>query len=169
MKKNKIFYTSFFFLLTLVSCIAINAQNLKEEKKDIYVIYQSKFYMNSVQVGETFYNSKTGIYKIYEKTPSTFIDQQIIVHIDNKNLIKIYNEYKKLNISNKKLCTKSSEEDVLIEDSILFNSEQINKVRKCSVNENEQADIYMITSHLLNLIKSSEQYKKAFPNADWEM
>ncbi|AZA81764.1 hypothetical protein EG341_23605 [Chryseobacterium lactis] len=138
---------------------------------DVFIVFYSQFYINSILVGEKYYNSKTGVYRIYEKTSSTFIDKKIKITLLQKDLNDIYNKYKELKIPNKKLCMKMKEEneDILIERQILVNSENINDVKECAVKDDEQANIDMITSQLLNLIKTSDEYKKTFPQADWEM
>ncbi|WP_336962804.1 hypothetical protein [Chryseobacterium contaminans] len=165
--KNILFI--FFFLSQLISCSL--PLNSKVKQSEVFIVFHSRFFINSILVGEKYFNSRTGFYKIYEKTSSTFIDKKIKVTLSQEDVNNIYNKYKKLDIPNKKSCMKMTEEneDILIERQILINSDDIDEVKECAVKENEQANINMITSQLLNLIKSSEEYKKAFPQTDWEM
>lgn len=165
--KNILFI--FFFLSQLISCSL--PLNSKVKQNEVFIVFHSRFFINSILVGEKYFNSRTGVYKIYEKTSSTLIDKKIKVALSQEDVNNIYNKYKKLAIPNKKLCMKMIEEneDILIERQILINSDDIDEIKECSVKENEQANIDMITSQILNLIKSSDEYKKAFPQADWEM
>jgi hypothetical protein len=157
------------FLLPIISCFL--PLKSRSTNSDVLVVFHSRFYINSILVGEKYYNSKTGVYKIYEKTSSTFIDKKIKITLLQKDVYDIYDKYKELKIPNRKLCMKMKEEneDILIERQILVNSDNINEFKECAVKDYEQANIDMITSKLLNLIKSSEEYKKAFPQADWEI
>lgn len=157
-----------FILLKLASCSL--SPNLKIRESKEFIVFHSRFYINSILVGEKYFNSKTGIYKIYEKTPSTFIDKEIKINLSKQDVNTIYNKYKILNIPNKKLCMEMKEEgkDILIERQMLINSDNIHELKECAAKENDQANIDMIISQLLNLIKSSEEYKMTYPMADWE-
>ncbi|WP_412850649.1 hypothetical protein ACL0VS_19170 [Chryseobacterium sp. PMSZPI] len=162
-------FVKFFLLLQLISCSLPLHSKIKQN--EVLIVFHSRFYINSILVGEKYFNSRTGVYKIYEKTSSTFIDKKIKIVLSQKDVSNIYNKYKELNIPNKRICMKMKEgdEDILIERQILINSDNINEIKQCAVKENDQANIDMIISQLLNLIKSNEEYKKAFPQEDWGM
>ena len=161
----------FFLVLQIINCTSFKESKIKVDENNIHVIFQSKFYKNSMLVGEKHYNSKNGKFKISETKQNTSFDKEIIIKLTTEDLKKIYSKYKELKIPNKKLCLQMKDEgnNVVIERVILINSENDFTLNDCAITDNDQKNLSYITSMLLNLLTSKPEYKKAFPMAEWEL
>lgn len=96
----------FFLVLQVINCRSFKESKIKVDENNINVVFQSKFYKNSILVGEKHYNSKNGKFKISETKQNTSFDKEIIIKLTTEDLKKIYSKYKELKIPKKNYAYK---------------------------------------------------------------
>ena len=152
-----------FYLILVLFLFSCNVQ----PNNKLYLLLYINSYNNRGLYSYKHYNSLNGELKIFEKTSTTDVNKIVNIKVSDKEILNFYNSYKNLKLRKEKLCFNEYEGKYDSEIILSISKEPKNEINfknfNCTQDENKKNKILMISLEFLKFIKTTEEYKIAFP------
>lgn len=146
--KKIIYLLNIFFIL---NCSTMNNNNTNPDFTFSSTFYNEK----NIKRSEIFYDSKTGVFR--NERP-----EEVIIKLDNNDKQEVYNLQRSLNLKGN-YCWFDLENNNSSETSFIIHNKSFKKIKCDSTKQEEISKHLIFYSKILRLLKSKEEYKKAFP------